>query len=77
MPSTRRERLKRKLKTRAKKFAAWLHSKKDHRDDDWVVIWAKTKQEAALKEIYYNRERFTLGPILTAAEFRRSTGVPA
>lgn len=74
--STRRT-SKKTAKPRNKKFVLWLHNKTDDRDDEWLVIWAKTRSQATKKKVKFNEFRFFRGSVLTAAEFRKETGMAA
>lgn len=66
---------------RAKKFVLWLHNKTNSVDDEWVVVWAKTRAQAKKKvdrgEVNYESYRFFPGRVLTAAEFKSQMGFGA
>lgn len=60
-----------------KKFVVWLSNMTDKRDDEWVVVWAKSKEEVYKTRISYDKNRFTIGNVYTALEFRKKTGMAA
>ena len=64
-----------KLKRKCK-FVVWLNHRTDRRDDEWVVVWAKDKEEA-LSKITFDSIRFSLGKVMTAIEFKRENGFSA
>jgi hypothetical protein len=61
--------MKKKPALRKRKFVVWLRNHTDHDDDETVVIWAKTAEEAA-KNVQFNSSRFSIRAVLTAAEAR-------
>jgi len=71
---------KKKVAKRRVKFVVWLNNFTDRRDDEWVAVWARDRQEAmerAYDEGMYDRHRFGLARVLTATEFRREVGFGA
>lgn len=63
-------------KNRKKKFVVWLCNFTDSRDDDWVSVWATSKDEA-FKNAEYNSVRFSKGHVFTASEFYKQQGIHA
>ena len=71
---------KKKVTKRRVKFVVWLNNFTDRRDDEWVVVWARERQEAidrACDENLFDKRRFALARVLTAKEFRSEVGFTA
>ena len=58
-----------KSKSRKRKFIVALANHKDSRDDESVVVWAHTPQEA-IEKAEFNHNRFSISRVWTAAELR-------
>jgi hypothetical protein len=63
-------------KLRKRKFVVWLHNHADSRDDEWVVVWARSPEEAR-KEAGFDSSRFSCGNAQTATSFRKENGFGA
>lgn len=61
---------------RMRSWFAWLHNHTDHRDDEPIRVEARTYKEAeeAVRQVmntYPYTNRFSLGWVKTAAEFKK------
>lgn len=66
------------MKIRKRKYVVWLYNHTDRRDDDWVVVYAKSPTVAKKGAKYlYDTNRFSLGHVQTATQFRKENGFGA
>lgn len=62
---------------RKKKFVVWLNNHTDRQDDEWVVVYAKSRKDINMKDVYFDFRRFTPSRVLTAKEFVKEVGFGA
>ena len=70
---------KRKIENRVKKFVVWLSNRTDHRDDDWMSVWAFSASHARTlaNTKGFDKVRFTMGKVVTAKQFKQRMGFGA
>lgn len=61
---------------RKRKFVVWLHSQINSLYDAQVIVWAYSPDEAR-ENAKFNNSKFSVGAVMTAAEFRRNYGFGA
>lgn len=66
-----------KTPQKKKKFVVWLHNRTDERDDEWLTVYASSKEDVQAMELSYQEHRFYLGDVYTATEFRERMGFGA